>query len=69
MRGLEVKNFIKRVRSINERSKNPQLTELGLEALNKALPAVEKTDGLFFRSLTQDELELLLNLFQKILTR
>src|SRR5579872_3338014 len=42
LRGLEVKSFIKRTRSLNERSKNPVLTEVGLDVLSKALPAVER---------------------------
>jgi MarR family transcriptional regulator, organic hydroperoxide resistance regulator len=66
LRGLELKNFIKRTRSLNERSKNPELTDLGSKVLSKALPAVEKTDSHFFESLTAKEMEWLLKLFQKL---
>src|SRR3989338_5589068 len=36
LRSLEIKNFIKRTLSINERSKNPFLTDLGFKVLKKA---------------------------------
>jgi DNA-binding MarR family transcriptional regulator len=68
LRGLEVKNFIKRTRSLNERSKNPVLTELGLDVLYKALPAVEKADTQFFQTLTQNNIDDLIKLFQKLIT-
>ena len=48
LRGLEAKELLKRVRSLNERSKSPQLTILGSELLNKALPTVEQADTRFF---------------------
>ena len=68
LRGLEVKSLIKRTRSLNERSKNPVLTELGLDILSKALPAVEKTDTQFFKSLNQKNIDELVKLFQKIIS-
>ena len=66
LRGLEAKNFIERVRSIDERSKNPTLTAMGTETLVKALPAVEKADMIFFQSLQKDELSALIVIFQKL---
>lgn len=66
LRGLESKNFIKRTRFLNERSKNPALTALGSDVLAQALPAVEKSDAHFFQSLTSKELDELVSIFQKI---
>ena len=68
LRGLEIKNLIKRTRSLNERSKNPSLTELGLDILFKALPAVEKADTQFFESLSPKNTNDLVKLFQKIIS-
>jgi MarR family transcriptional regulator, organic hydroperoxide resistance regulator len=68
LRGLEAKNFIKRIRSLNERSKNPNLTELGSKTLNKALPAVEKADLNFFEPLSSKEMKTLIKIFQKLIT-
>lgn len=67
LRGLEKKNFIKRVRSLNERSKNPLLTSLGYGILNKALPAVEKADLKFFEALSAPEMNNMMKIFQKII--
>jgi DNA-binding MarR family transcriptional regulator len=67
LRGLEAKNFITRTRSLNERSKNPSLTELGSKILNKALPAVEKTDSDFFSFLNEQEIIDLMSIFQKLI--
>lgn len=64
LRGLEAKNFIKRIRSLNERSKNPTLTELGAKTLKKALPAVEKADLKFFESLSSQEMIAFIKIFQ-----
>lgn len=66
LRGLETKNFIKRTRSLNERSKNPSLTDLGFKVLEKTLPAVEKADLEFFKSLTDNDIDILVKIFQKI---
>lgn len=68
-RGLETKNFIQRTRSVTERGKNPKLTDQGSKVLAKALPAVEKADARFFRSLNQEEIYILIALFQKIVSR
>ncbi|MGC2310121.1 MAG: MarR family transcriptional regulator [Candidatus Babeliaceae bacterium] len=69
LRGLEAKNFIKRTRSLNERSKNPILTELGSKVLSKALPAVEKSDSQFFELLASKEMDMLIKIFQKIIPK
>lgn len=66
LRGLELKNFIKRTRSLNERSKNPELTNLSSKILAQALPAVEKADSKFFESLTPKEMDILVKIFQKL---
>jgi len=68
LRGLEVKSFIKRTRALNERSKNPTVTKLGLDVFYKALPAVEETDAQFFQTLTQKNLDDLIKLFQKLMS-
>lgn len=68
LRGLEAKNFIKRMRSLNERSKNPNFTELGSNTLNKALPAVEKADLNFFDPLSSKEIKTFIKIFQKLIT-
>lgn len=52
LRGLEKKKLIKRLRSVNERSKSPQVTPLGNERLAHAMPAVEHADEKFFSILT-----------------
>ncbi len=66
LRGLEVKHFIKRTRSLNERNKNPALTELGSKKLNESLPAVEKADVIFFESLSKMEIRSFIKVFQKL---
>jgi DNA-binding MarR family transcriptional regulator len=68
VRGLEAKKLIKRVQKIDERSKNPLLTELGSEILTKTLPAVEKADAEFFAVLAMEETEKVVALFQKLLS-
>jgi len=68
LRGLEQKKLIKREKSLNERSKNPFLTDVGLAALDKALPAVEQSDMRFFEVLTVKEQETLFHIFQKLVT-
>lgn len=66
IRGLEVKKLIKRLPSTDVRAKNPLLTPKGSQALVKALPAVEVADAQFFKALAAQELELMINLFQKL---
>jgi len=66
LRGLEKKKLIKREKSLNERSKNPSLTDIGLAILDQALPAVEESDVQFFEVLSQREQETLFKIFQKL---
>lgn len=61
LRGLEKKKFIIRAQSVNEKNKNPSLTDQGFTVLQKAMPAVEKADASFFTLLSPDELQALLN--------
>lgn len=68
LRGLEQKKLIKREKSLNERSKNPFLTDAGIAVLDKALPAVEQSDSQFFEVLSIKEQETLFNIFQKLVT-
>jgi len=69
LRGLELKNFIKRTRSLNERSKNPVLTALGSKILHEALPVVEKADTNFFESVSSKNIADLVKIFQKIILK
>lgn len=66
IKGLEKKGFIQRAPSSDGRAKNVSLTAKGSQILKNALPAVEQTDALFFNSLKESELSLLLELFQKL---
>lgn len=66
LRGLEKKLLIKRKRFENERSKNPHLTQKGIELLAQAMPAVEEEDDKFFLKLTKEEQKELVFLFQKL---
>jgi DNA-binding MarR family transcriptional regulator len=67
LRGLEEKKLIKRVQKIDERSKNPQLTQYGNEILAQALPAVERADTAFFETLATTEEHELVKAFQKLM--
>ncbi len=69
IRGLELKNLIQRTRSVNERSKNPSLTERGFNILSKALPAVEKSDMKFFESLSEKDSSDFVKISQKLKAR
>lgn len=69
LRGLEQKKWITRVQSSDGRAKNPILTIKGSHILKKALPAVETKDVEFFHGLTAAEMECMINIFQKLLTR
>lgn len=69
LKGLENKSLIKRDQSSDGRAKNVSLTIKGVEILNQALPAVEKADAKFFKSLTNDESNSLADLFQKLIPR
>lgn len=67
VRGLEAKKFIKRKHSVDERSKNPVITELGSAALAKAMPAVEQADVQFFKKINESQVITLVQLFQKFI--
>jgi DNA-binding MarR family transcriptional regulator len=67
LRSLEAKKYITRMRSVDERSKNPMLTDHGSEVLSKALPAVEQADTEFFALLTSDKTDILKNIFRTLL--
>jgi len=69
LKGLEKKSLIKRDQSSDGRAKNVSLTIKGAEALNQALPVVEKADVKFFKSLTKNENNSLTDLFQKLIPR
>lgn len=69
LRGLEQKKLIKRVSSPDPRAKNPLLTAKGAQLLKEALPAVEKADGMFFENLTAQEVEHMIQIFQKLAMR
>lgn len=66
LRGLEKKGLIKREQSSDARAKNPVLTSKGSEILTKALPAVETEDNQFFCSLTNKEMEQMIQIFQTL---
>ena len=68
LRGLELKQLIQRPRFLNERSRNPALTALGLAIITKALPAVERADTKFFRCLDASEHGQLLKIFRQLKT-
>ncbi|MBP6870303.1 MarR family transcriptional regulator [Candidatus Babeliales bacterium] len=67
LRGLEKKKLIKRTRSLNERSKSPILTTIGLDVLTQALPAVEATDQFFFDRLNESEMAQFMYVFKKLM--
>lgn len=66
LKGLEKKQLIVRESSPDGRSKCPALTKKGAEVLKMALPAVEKTDKIYFQSLSRGELDSFLKLFVKL---
>lgn len=67
LKGMEKKGLIKRAPSSDRRAKSVSLTPVGLQILQEALPAVEQADGIFFQSLQEKELCVLLGLFEKLL--
>lgn len=67
LRTLEAKKLITRTHSTNERSKNPMLTALGSDKLAQALPAVEQADAVYFNTLTSQESDELVMIFQKLI--
>lgn len=69
IKGLEQKELIKRDKASDGRAKNVSLAAKGAEILSRALPAVEKADAEFFNPLTKHEEALLLDLFQKLISK
>jgi len=66
LKGLEQKKMIERIQSTDARAKHPQLTPKGYEVLTGALPAVEHQDVEFFSAFNKEELQQLMQLFQKL---
>lgn len=64
LRGLEKKNLIERLHTVDEKRKNPVPTKKGAQLLADALPAVEKADAAFFAMLSEKESSYLLKIFQ-----
>lgn len=69
IKGLEQKDLIKRTPSFDGRAKNVSLTPKGSQILSNALPAVEQTDGSFFNLLKESEINALVELFQKLVSK
>ncbi|CDR34114.1 MarR family winged helix-turn-helix transcriptional regulator [Criblamydia sequanensis] len=67
IKGLEKKGLIKRQKSSDARVKNPLLTLKGQEKIREALPIVEEKDAQFFHSLTSNEIESLIRIFNKLI--
>lgn len=67
LRSLELKSFIARKRSADERSKYTKLTISGSECLLKALPAVESADTQFFSVLNSEEAGQLIKILNKLI--
>lgn len=69
LKGLEQKELIERVQSTDARAKHPQLTSKGHTILTNALPAVENKDAEFFKVFTAEELQKLMQMFQKLVIK
>ncbi|MBS0615732.1 MAG: MarR family transcriptional regulator [Verrucomicrobia bacterium] len=67
IKGLILKKWVQRKSATDARAKNPVLTSLGKEVIAKALPAVEKKDAQFFNNLSTKEMQLLIQVFQKLI--
>jgi MarR family transcriptional regulator, organic hydroperoxide resistance regulator len=68
IKGLEKKKLVRRVPSTDGRAKNVSLTPAGSHLLKQALPVVEKADENFFNPLSTQELDLLMKMFQKLIS-
>jgi len=55
IRGLETRSLMSRVRSTDDRAKNPSLTAEGSRLVQRALPVVEDADADFFSPLLKAE--------------
>ena len=69
IKGLEKKELILREKSSDGRAKNPILTKEGSDILKMAMPAVEATDAAFFHNLTENEMEGIIGIFQKLVMK
>lgn len=69
IRGLEEKGLIIREKSSDGRAKNPILTKKGSDILKRAMPAVETRDAEFFQNLTEEEIECMMGIFQKLIKK
>jgi DNA-binding MarR family transcriptional regulator len=67
LRTLEAKKLIKRVHTVNERSKSPILTAEGSKKLAQAMPSVEQADEAYFKTLNEQETKQLIVVFQKLI--
>jgi len=67
IKGLEQKELITRKKASDGRAKNPILTIKGSAILKKAIPAVETKDAEFFQRLTEEEMESMIGIFQKLI--
>lgn len=63
LRTLERHSYITRQRTVDERSKNPRLTENGVDILVKAVSQVEKADAAFFQAVENER-----RIFAKLLS-
>src|SRR3990167_2798302 len=61
LKGLEIKELIKRTQSVDGRAKNASLTKKGLTTLNQSLPSVEEADAQFFHALPKGKMTTLIN--------
>jgi DNA-binding MarR family transcriptional regulator len=69
IRGLEQKELITREKSADGRVKNPILTIKGADLLQSTLPAVETKDAEFFHRLTAQEMNYMLVIFWKLVSK
>jgi len=69
LKGLEQKSFITRTPSSDGRAKNVSLTPKGSQTLKRALPTVEQADKNFFNSINESEINVLTDLFQKLMPK
>ncbi len=67
LKGLEEKEWIKRLPSEDARAKHPLLTPKGSKLLKTALPVVEEADAQFFNALGRTEMDPLISAFQKLM--
>ena len=69
IKGLEQKELIVREKPSDGREKNPILTIKGSNILRKAVPSVETKDAEFFKKLIAEEMEHMIDIIQKLITK